>query len=125
MSSLISKNVDILIVAETKLDLSFPIVHFLILGFHYPFRLDINRRSGGLPVYVKGSVPARLLTSFNTPADTQIIVFEINLRKENWLFFGIYKAPSLNSQYLLDILSDLLDFSSDIMITKLYLVTLI
>ena len=113
MSSLISENVDILIVAETKLDSSFPTTQFVIPGFHHPFRLDINRRSGGLLVYVKGSIPARVLTSFSTPADTQIIVFEINLRKEKWLFVGIYKPPSLNSQYFLDTLSGLLDFYSD------------
>ena len=95
MSSLISANVDILIVAETKLDSFFPTAEFLIPGFHHPFRLDLNRRSGGLP------------------ADTQIIVFEINLKKENWLFLGIYKPPSLNRQYFLNSLSDLLDFYSN------------
>ena len=113
MSSLISENVDILIVAETKLDSSFPTAQFLILGFHHPFQLGINRQSCGLLVYVKGSISARVLTSFSTPADTQIIVFEINLRKEKWLFVGIYKPPSLNSQYFLDTLSDLLDFYSN------------
>ena len=82
MSSLISENGDILIVAETKLDSFFPTTQFAIPGFHHPFRLDINRRSGGLLVYVKGSIPARVLTSFSTPADIQIIVSEINLRKE-------------------------------------------
>ena len=74
MSSLISENVDILIVTETKLDSSFPTVQFLIPGSHHPFQLDINKRIGGLLVYVKGSVPARGLTCFSTPADTQIIV---------------------------------------------------
>ena len=43
MSSLILGNVDILIVAETKLDSSFPTAQFLIPGFHYPFRLDIKK----------------------------------------------------------------------------------
>ena len=54
MSSLISENVDILIVAKTKLDSSFPTTQFLIPGFHHPFQLDINRRSGGLLVMLKG-----------------------------------------------------------------------
>ena len=82
MSSLISENVDILTEAETELDSSFPTTQFLIAGFHHPFRPDINRRSDGFLVYVKVSIPARVLTSFITPADTQIIVFKINLRKE-------------------------------------------
>ena len=82
MCSLIAENVDIWIVAKTKLDSSFPTTQFVIPGFHHPIRLDINRRSGGLLVYVKGPIPARVLTGFSTPADTQIIIFEINLRKE-------------------------------------------
>ena len=82
-----------MIVAETKLDSSFPMTQFVIPGLHHPFELDINRRSGGLLVYVKGSIPARVLTSCSTPADIQIIVFEINLEKEKWLFVAIYKPP--------------------------------
>ena len=81
VSSLISENVDILIVAKTKLDSSFPTTQFLITGFHHPFRFDIKKRSGGLLVYVKGSIPARVVTSFSIPVDTQIIVFKINLGK--------------------------------------------
>ena len=52
MSSLISKNVDIVIVVETILDSSFPTAQFLIPDFHHHFRLDKNRRSGDLLVYV-------------------------------------------------------------------------
>ena len=58
-------------------------------------------------------VEARVLTSFSIPGDTKIIVFEINLRKEKWIFVGIYRPPSLNSQYFLHTLSDLLDFHSN------------
>ena len=90
MSRLISGNADISIVAETKLDSSFPTTQFVIQGFYNPLRLDINRRSGGLLIYVKGSIPARVLTSFSTLADIQIIAFEINLRKEKWLSVAIY-----------------------------------
>ena len=42
MSSLISENNDILIVAETKLDSSLPLIQFVIPGFHHPFRLDVT-----------------------------------------------------------------------------------
>ena len=117
MSSLVSENVAILIVAKTKLDSSFSTAQFLIPGFHHPFRLDTNRRNGGLLVYVIGSIPTRVLTSISTPADTQITVFEINLRKEKWLFVGIYRPSSVNSKYFLLILT--------IMISKLYLMTLV
>ena len=98
--------------AESKLNSSFPTAQFLFPGFHHRFRLNTNRRSGSLLVYVKGWISARVLTSFSTPGDTKIIVFGINLGKEKWLFVGIYRPPSLNSQYFLDTLSDLLDFYS-------------
>ena len=81
MYILISKNVDILIVAETKPESSFPMAQFLIPDFHHSSQLNITRLSSSLLVYVKGSVPARALTS--TPTNTQIIVFEINLRNKS------------------------------------------
>ena len=48
----INGNVDIASVAETKLDASFPSVQFTLEGYHIPYRLDINNKSGGILVYV-------------------------------------------------------------------------
>ena len=44
LCSLISSHVDILSIAETKLDYSFPNAQFLIPIFHQPFLMDINLR---------------------------------------------------------------------------------
>ena len=71
--------------AETKLDFSFPSVQFLITGFHHTFTLDINGRSGDLLVLAKG----RVLTFFYLPIDIKTIPFKIDLRKEKWLFVSI------------------------------------
>ena len=84
------EHVDILIVAETKQDTSFPAEQFLMPGFHKPFRLDVTANSRVLLVYVKGSLPARELQGYKLPFDIQAISFEINLGKERWLFIGIY-----------------------------------
>ena len=65
MSSLISENIEILIKAETKLDSSFPTKQFLIPGFHHPFELDINRRSGGI---VSGRIISRKRISLSVGA---------------------------------------------------------
>ena len=46
------------------------------------------------------------------PCDIKGKPFEINPRKEKWLFIGIYKPPSQKSLYFLNILSDLLDLYS-------------
>ena len=47
-TNLIFEHIDILIVAETKLDTSFPTVQFWIPGFYKPFRLDVTTNSEGI-----------------------------------------------------------------------------
>ena len=99
LCSLTLSRVDILSIAETKLDYLFPNAQFLIPNFHQPFRLDISRNSGGFLVSVRYSIPARMLSNYRLPPDIQAIPFEINLRKEKWLFRSVSKQPSLNNQY--------------------------
>ena len=109
---MVGNNVDVLSIAETKLDSSFPNAQFLLPAFQEPLRLDINHQSSGLLVYIKASLPSKILSKFKLPIDIQIIPFEINLRKEKWLFVSIYKPLSQSNQYFLDLLGDLLDFYS-------------
>ena len=99
--------------AKTKLNPSFPNSQFLILVFHKPLRTDVSRRRGGLLVYIKSSLPSKMLTLFKLPNNIQIIPFQLNLRKDKWLFVSIYKPPLQNNQYFVSILSDLLDFYSN------------
>ena len=47
-SMMIQDHIDILVIAETKLDASFPNNQFLIPGFKTPYRLDVSEKSGGL-----------------------------------------------------------------------------
>ena len=42
--------VDILIVAETDIDASFPIVQFSAEGYHKPYRFYVSKRNGGILV---------------------------------------------------------------------------
>ena len=58
LHNMINKNVDVLCIAETKLDDSFPEGQFLLDGFHKPFRLDKSATSGGLLCYVNSTIPA-------------------------------------------------------------------
>ena len=96
-------------IAETKLDYSFPNAHFLIPNFHQSFRLDISRNSGGLLVFVRSSISARVLSNYRLPPDIQAIPFEINIRKEKWLFVSVYKPLSFNNQYFCDFYSSIYD----------------
>ena len=112
LCDLISKNVDILLVAETKLDASFSISQFLIPGFHEPMRLDITSKRGGMLVYIRSSLPSKIMSNFKLPENIQALPFELNLRKEKWLFVSIYKPPLQSNSCLLDTLNDLLCFYS-------------
>ena len=78
---LISKNVDILSVTETKLDPSFPNSQFLIPGFHEPMRLDITTKRGGMLVYIKYSLPSKIMSNFKLPENIQVTPFELNIEK--------------------------------------------
>ena len=80
LKSIINENVDILCIAETKIDESFPTAQFIIPGYHKPYRLDISDRQGGLLVYIKSHLPSRLLSIHSSPKDIQAIQFELNLR---------------------------------------------
>ena len=94
LCDIVGNNVDVLSIAETKINSSLPNAQFLLPGFHEPLWFDINHRSGGLLVYIKASFPSKILTKFKLPLNIQMTTFEINLRKEKWLFVSIYKPPS-------------------------------
>ena len=106
----VRNQVDILVIAETKIDKSFPMAQFIIEGFHKPLRLNISDKSGGLLVYVRSYLLSRQLTKFEIPSDIQAVPFEVNIRKEKWSFLCIYQPPSMNSQYFLDSLSNIIHY---------------
>ena len=58
-----------------------------MLGFHKPFQLDVTANSGGLLIYVKGTLPARELEAYNLQFDIQAIPFDIKLRKGKVVFY--------------------------------------
>jgi len=109
---MIDQNIDIICLAETKLDSSFPKSNFLISGYSTPYRIDINSKSGGLLVYIKDNIPSKLLNDITIPIGLQIIPFEINLRKSKWLIISIYRPPSTNVEFFIDNLNRIVDFYS-------------
>ena len=116
LQSIINGNVDIVSVAETKLDTSFPSAQFTLVGYHIPYHLDINNKSGGILVYVKSSIPSRYLSFEELCISIQAIPFEINLRKEKWLVISIYCPPSQNSEYFLNALTKIIDYLQTLVI---------
>ena len=80
LKCLISKNIDILAIAETKLDSSFKTAQFFLDGFKPPFRYDRNKSGGGILVYVREGVPVKELRAYNLPEDIECGFVEINLK---------------------------------------------
>ena len=57
--SKIKKDVDILMISETKLGNSFPIGQFHIEGFGTPIRLDRNQNGGGITLLSEEGIPIK------------------------------------------------------------------
>ena len=102
--------VDILCVAETKLDSSITKSQFFVEGFKKPIRLDFSKKSGGLLLYVKDHLPLRQLSNNLLPQGIECLTLELNLRKTKWLILSIYRNPSLQKlKPFLEELSKVLD----------------
>ena len=109
---MINQNIDIICLAETKLDNSFPTSRFLVPGYTSPYRLDINSKSGGLLVYIKETIPTKELKQLAIPKSIQILPIEINLRKSKWLIIPIYRPPSAPENLFIDNMNKIIEFYS-------------
>ena len=84
---LIAENIDILLIAETKLNNTFPESQFLISGFQPPYREDRNEKGGGLLLYVREHIPSKKL-NINFYPKIEAFAIEINLKKKKWLLIS-------------------------------------
>ena len=112
VSDTILQNVDILCVAESKLDSSFPAGQFSVHGFKQPIRLDVSDKSGGLLLFAREDLPFRKLDCPVVKDEIQCIVSELNLRKQKWLVLSIYRNPKQRIKYFLEEITNILDFYS-------------
>ena len=104
--------VDILIVAETKIDASFPTAQFSAEGYHKPYRLDVSEKCSSILVYVNSSIPSRQLHCGNLNLSIQEVLFEINLRTDKWLVISVYRPPSQKSEYFFNELDKMINYYS-------------
>ena len=101
LKEIVSTNVDILLICETKLDSSFPKAQFHIQGFGEPYRFDRNGKGGGILLYIRDDIPSKLIESKMT---IEGLFVEINLRKKKWLLCCSYNPKkSLISNHLKEI----------------------
>ena len=106
---MISETIDILVIAETKIDSSFPTSQFMIEGFMKPFRYDRNQNGGGLFIYVRKRAPLKELTKYKNPNNIECGMIEINLKKQKWLLVAINRPPSQPQQYFFNETGRVLD----------------
>ena len=105
---IVNGNIDILMIAETKLDFFFPNEQFSIHGYCKHVWVDRNSNGCGPLVYVRDDIPLFQLKSFSFIDDIECICFEINLHKRNDPFC-IYRPPTQEQSYLFDVLSKAID----------------
>ena len=75
LKMVISGNIDVLVLTETKLDDSFPTGQFCMEGFSTPLRLDRNRHGGGILIYIREDLPSKELVKHNFNNDIEGIFF--------------------------------------------------
>ena len=107
---LASQYLDVIIIAETKLDDTFPPCQFHIPGFKSPYRLDVTSNSGGLLVHVNEHIISKELRNLKLPKDIQAIPIELNFRKRKWLLLPLYRPPDQDEAYFVDQLQRISDF---------------
>ena len=89
------KYIDILILTETKLDETFLTSQFLMDVFSKPYRFDRNKHRGGVMVYIRETIPSKIL------------------EKHSRLLCGTYHLPSQNDEYYCNYLDKALDTYSN------------
>ena len=99
--------VDILGIAETKLDDTFPNAQFHIDGYRL-FRKDRNQHGGGLLAYVRADIPCRQIRMLETKS-TESVTLELQLNKTKCLIVVAYKPPNVTSHAFTLDMTNLLD----------------
>ena len=109
---LIDNNIDIVTLAETKIDESYYTGDFVSSGYKIPYRFDVKENKGGLLVYIREDIPSKRITISSMAKDIQYIAFEINLRKHKWFILSIYKPPKTKPEHFIENISKFLDIHS-------------
>ena len=107
VSGLIKGYVDVFMISETKLDDSFPEGQFFIDGYHTPFRYDQNGNGGGIFLYVREDIPAKVIHCY-FPTSKSFFV-EINVHKKKWLINCSYNPRKNNIGSHLNVITRTLD----------------
>ena len=92
----VGKNLDILMVSETKIDVTFPEPQFLIEFFSKPFRLDRTVKCGWILLYIRGYIPCRYIKQITLNNLFKGFFLELNSRSKKWLLEWSYNHHKEN-----------------------------
>ena len=107
LTEMVKGFVDIFLISESKLDDSFPEGQFTIDGYHAPFMFDRHGNGGGLLLYVREDIPAKVLHSDFPAAES--FYAEIILHKKRWLINCSYNPHKNNICRHLEVVTKTLD----------------
>ena len=62
LADIVNNNIDILVISETKLDLSVLTGQFHISDFFEPYSFDRNGNGGGIFLYICEDIPSKLIS---------------------------------------------------------------
>ena len=102
LPNIIQGKLDILLVSETKIDISFPSGQFIIPGFTPPYRFDKNSKGRGLLLYLREDIPSKIIFVFKLPIEGFQI--EVNVCIKKWLLDCFY---NLHKTYISDFLKEI------------------
>ena len=78
-------NIDILMTSETKINDTFPTIHFITSRFVSPIRFERTYNGGGIFKYIREYIPSKLLKTPYIFDHTECLTMEIKLPKTKWL----------------------------------------
>ena len=102
LTNIIQGKLDILLVSETKIGISFLSGQFIIPGFAPPYRFDRNSKGGGLLLYLREDIPSKIIFVFKLPIEGFLI--EVNVCRKKWLL-GCFYNP--HKTYISDFLKEI------------------
>ena len=101
-----------LVIAETKLNESFPDSQFAVDGYYNRGNLDEIEMSMGLAfmLFVKQGILVKRIKALE-PQDKEVIGLEVNIAKRKWTIFNIYRPSSKNIDLFFNEINKLIDLA--------------
>ena len=79
--NIIQGKLDILLVSEKKIDITFPSGQFIIPGFALPYRFDRNSKGGGWLLYLREDIPSKIIFVFKLTIEGFLIEVSVYVEK--------------------------------------------